>query len=230
VEWTPEKVARFWDFYGTHRQGDFFSEKHSWALVDAALRICRPRRLVDIGCGTGAFVRELARRGISTIGVDSSPAVLDEASARPSAGNPAPEFRLGSVSSLPVDDGEADFVTLIEAVEHFDDRTLAGALTEARRILNETGVLMITTPNAEDLVASTVQCPDCGAEFHVMQHVRRWTPHGLEDLLLTSGFGNVRVRPVRFVENGPLLERLVRSAVYRVRPHRPRLVATATRV
>jgi ubiquinone/menaquinone biosynthesis C-methylase UbiE len=171
----------------------------------------------------------LSRRGISTIGVDSSTVALQEASSTSGAHDPAPEFRLGSVAALPVSTSEADFVTLIEVIEHLDDVALAAALSEARRILDRGGALMITTPNTEDLTASTVQCPDCGAQFHVMQHVRQWTPEGLEDLLLANGFGRVHVRPVRFVENGPLIERLVRSAVYRVRPLRPRLLATARR-
>jgi ubiquinone/menaquinone biosynthesis C-methylase UbiE len=185
---------------------------------------------VDIGCGTGAFVLELSRRGIRTIGVDGSTAALKEASSRSNARDPAPEFRLGSVSALPVSASEADFVTLIEVIEHLDDGALAAALSEARRILDVDGALMITTPNTEDLVANTVQCPDCGAQFHLMQHVRRWTPRDLEDLLVANGFGQVHVGPVRFVENGPLIERLVRSAVYRVRPQRPRLLATARRI
>jgi SAM-dependent methyltransferase len=230
VEWTPEKVTRFWDFYGAQRQGDFFSERHSKALTAAVLRIRRPRLLVDIGCGTGAFVLELSRRGIIGIGVDGSPAALREASSRSGGQQPVPDFRLGSVASLPVGDGEADFVTLIEVIEHLDDDALEASLSESRRILAAGGTLMITTPNAEDLGASTVQCPDCGAQFHVMQHVRQWTVQGLADLLLANGFGHVRVRPVRFVENGPLFERLARSAVYRIRPQRPRLLATARRM
>jgi 2-polyprenyl-3-methyl-5-hydroxy-6-metoxy-1,4-benzoquinol methylase len=184
---------------------------------------------VDIGCGNGAFVRELSHRGIRAIGVDGSAVALEEALSRRGAGDPAPDFRLGSVTALPVSDAEADFVTLIEVIEHLDDDALAGTLSEARRILDVGGTVMLTTPNAEDLGANTVQCPDCGARFHVMQHVRRWTPRGLEDLLLANGFDQVHVRPVRFLENGPLIERLVRSAVYRVRPQRPRLLAAARR-
>jgi ubiquinone/menaquinone biosynthesis C-methylase UbiE len=185
---------------------------------------------VDVGCGTGAFVLDMSRHGVRAIGVDGSSAVLEQATSRRGAGDPAPDFRLGSVIALPVRAAEADFVTLIEVIEHLDDGPLGGALSEARRVLDVGGVLMITTPNAEDLRASTVQCPDCGAQFHVMQHVRRWTVEGLADLLLANGFGHVRVRPVRFVENGPLFERLARSAVYRIRPQRPRLLATARRI
>ena len=184
---------------------------------------------MDVGCGNGAFVRELSRHGIKAIGVDGSTAALEEASSRGGAGDPAPDFRLGSVISLPVGAAEADLVTLIEVIEHLDDHALAGALSEARRILDVGGVVMITTPNAEDLSAGTVQCPDCGGQFHVMQHVRRWTSQGLEDLLRANGFEQVRVRRVRFVENGPLIERLTRTAIYRLRPQRPRLLAIARR-
>jgi 2-polyprenyl-3-methyl-5-hydroxy-6-metoxy-1,4-benzoquinol methylase len=229
VDWTPEKVTRFWDFYGAHRQGDFFSERHSKTLTAEVLRVGRPRLLVDIGCGTGSLVLELSRRGIKGIGVDGSPSALREASSRSGRQRLVPDFRLGSVASVPVGDGEADFVTLIEVIEHLDDDALGAALSEARRILAAGGILMITTPNAEDLAASTVECPDCGAQFHTVQHVRRWTAASLQSLLLASGFAHVRVRAVRPVENSPLFERLARAAVYRVWPQRPRLFAIAHR-
>jgi ubiquinone/menaquinone biosynthesis C-methylase UbiE len=224
VEWTDEKVARFWDYLARQDAGEFFSEKHAPDLVARLVRAAHPGTAVDIGCGTGPLVEELANRGINAIGVDSSQGVLDAARQRV----PGARFELGSVTALPFVDQSIDAATLIEVVEHLDDETLHAAITEVARILRPGGVLMVTTPNAEELSASTRQCPDCGAEFHVYQHVRRWTASTLHAYLDARRF-SAKVHALRFVERGPMLEQRARRAWYSLRRQRPRLLAIATR-
>jgi 2-polyprenyl-3-methyl-5-hydroxy-6-metoxy-1,4-benzoquinol methylase len=46
-----------------------------------------PTTVLDAGCGTGRVARELARRGVSVVGVDSDPSMLDVAREQ------APELR-----------------------------------------------------------------------------------------------------------------------------------------
>jgi hypothetical protein len=62
-------------------------------------------------------------------------------------------------------------------------------LGEIRRILKPgTGYLFVTTPNNENLEASTVFCPECGAVFHRYQHLRSFTIESLEELMRSHGF------------------------------------------
>ena len=95
VDWTSAKVSRFWDYLATNHGLEFFSEKHSHDLVDRLLKAARPSSVVDIGCGTGPLAAEFTRRGIETIGVDSSPGVLAAARSRV----PGATFLEGSVTS-----------------------------------------------------------------------------------------------------------------------------------
>ena len=224
VEWTEEKVARFWDYLALHNVAEFFSEKHAPDLASRLVRAGQPRTAVDIGCGTGPLIEQLVERGINAMGVDSSPAVLEVARQRV----PGARFELGSVRELPFPDQSVDAATLIEVVEHLDDETLQAAIAEAARILRPGGVLMITTPNAEELSLASRQCPDCGAEFHVYQHVRRWTASTLGSYLDARGFSS-NVQRLRFVERGPMLEQLARRAWYTLRRQGPRLLAIATK-
>jgi len=56
-------------------------------------------------------------------------------------------------------------VLLIEVVEHLKSDILDATLREIHRIMRPGGVLLITTPNNEDLSRSMKFCPDCGAIF-----------------------------------------------------------------
>lgn len=229
VEWTPEKVGRFWNYLGRHHAGEFFSEKHGHDLVDRLLKEARPRDVVDVGCGTGPLVVELARRGIRSIGIDTSADVLAVARERAQGVMAAPEFLLGSGVAIPMPDASVDAVTLVEVVEHLDDHVLRHSLAEVMRVLRPGGTLMITTPNQEDVAAASRQCPDCGAEFHVFQHVRSWTQDGLAATLRAAGFAKVMVRPAMFVEKGRPLEKLVPLAFRLLGRRFPRLLAFATK-
>ena len=220
VEWTDETVARFWDHLARNDAGEFFSEKHA---ADIARRLRGYATVLDIGCGTGPLLEQLVHQGSKAIGVDSSQGVLEAARQRV----PQATFHLGSVTEIPLPDGSVDAATLIEVVEHLDDSTLDAAIREARRVLRPGGLLLITTPNSEDLAASMRQCPECGAEFHIFQHVRRWTATSLRDYLEVRGF-KAEVRGVRFVESGPPWERFARRIIYRLRRQEPRLLAIAT--
>jgi len=207
----------------SHEAGEFFSEKHSYDIADRLVRAAHPRSLVDVGCGTGPLVAEFVRRGLAVTGIDSSSGALEAARRR------APEatFHLGSVGALPLPNEAIDAATLIETVEHLDDRTLLAALTEIKRVLRPGGVVLVTTPNAENLPGSTHQCPDCGAEFHRYQHVRSWTAATLARALTDVGLTPVSVRATRLVENASGVERIARRVYYRLRRQAPRLVAIA---
>jgi ubiquinone/menaquinone biosynthesis C-methylase UbiE len=229
VVWTIEKVERFWNFYAANKTGDFFSDAHSSDLANRIIAAARPRTFVDIGCGTGPLVRALARRGVQSVGIDSSAGVLREAERVARGEHLETRFMRGSAVSLPLADQEIDCAALIEVVEHLDDDTLSKVLREALRVLRVGGILVVTTPNHEDLRLSTVQCPDCGAEFHNMQHVRTWTRASLRSALAAAGFHVKAVSGVRILPNGSRGERVVRRLYYRLRRQTPRLIAIASR-
>src|SRR6267378_1040869 len=64
------------------------------AVVDAVLSRS-PRTVLDIGCGEGWLARALAEHGVSAIGVDVVPALIDQA--RKAGGG---EFRISSYEDI----------------------------------------------------------------------------------------------------------------------------------
>lgn len=226
VEWTSEKIARYWDFLATHAGDALVHSAFYGRSISAIVARERPELFVDIGCGPGDLVHEVAKRGIRSIGVDTSPELLELARARTSDLQQQPEFRVATAASLPLDTASVDVATIIEVIEHLDEETIDRTLAEAHRILRPGGSLIVTTPNAEDLMSRTVQCPDCGAEFHAVQHERSWTAAELRDRLRAHGFAP-RIRAMRVVENGPLHERVARYMYYRLARLKPHLVAVS---
>jgi ArsR family transcriptional regulator len=103
--------------------------------------------LLEVGLGTGGLLAKLRERANRVIGVDHSPAMIEEARGRLAAEDLAGvELRLGEMSHLPLPDGECD-VALLNMVLHHAARPFE-VLNELNRVLSSRGVLVIA-----DLVA-----------------------------------------------------------------------------
>lgn len=74
-----DAIAEAYDLSGQSR---FSLRMVSYLLEILALRRARPRRVVDLACGTGAAAVALSRRGFTVTGVDGSEAMLARARAR----------------------------------------------------------------------------------------------------------------------------------------------------
>lgn len=98
--------------------------------------------LLEIGVGTGALLPELARTGGKVIGVDHSPAMLDEARRRMAAlGQEGAELRLGEMTHLPIADGGAGCVIANMVLHHAPDPQ--AVLSEIHRVLEPQGTLVL---------------------------------------------------------------------------------------
>jgi SAM-dependent methyltransferase len=101
---------------------------------------------VDAGCGHGAMVHHLRRRGYDVRGVDASEWVIEQARTH------APElfgaFEVGDVADLPA--GGYSLITCSEVLEHVPDPL--GVLSHFRDRLAPRGRLIATTPNLRPLI------------------------------------------------------------------------------
>jgi hypothetical protein len=84
-------------------------------------------------------------------------------------------------------------VVCLETIEHILPEHQDAFFAELRRILKpSTGLLFLTTPNAEALDASVSFCPDCGAVYHRWQHQQAFTPASLTQQMDRAGYATVR--------------------------------------
>jgi ubiquinone/menaquinone biosynthesis C-methylase UbiE len=113
---------------------------HAAVLREAHRLISRPRRVLDVGCGTGQLLRTAADTfpGTTLVGVDKSGVMLSRAGA---AGSTTPWFvRVqASAESLPFADHTFDLVVSTASFRHWNDQRIA--MREIHRVLAPGGLL-----------------------------------------------------------------------------------------
>jgi SAM-dependent methyltransferase len=213
LEWTPEHVQRYWDWFSTNPDltNTYFSQQSGDDVLAQAARVISLRGLLaDLGCGPGHLLDKALDRGLSATGCDSSAHSLGVAEKR-LAGRPGFQGVQRTLGGrVPFADGSADLVTVIETVEHVPDPVLGALLAEAFRVTRPGGHVIVTTPNDEALGASKVMCPDCGCVFHQFQHVRTFTAASLAGHLEAAGFRTVHCRALTFSAFPPVFRQMHR--------------------
>jgi SAM-dependent methyltransferase len=121
----PGLPARAGEHYGAFVR---FASKHAG------------QKILDLGCGYGAYSLALLKQGRSCVGCDVNVQYLKAASA---SGLPV----IAAEGSLPFPDKSFDTVLLFEVIEHV--LPIEAILKEAFRVARQN--VLVTVPNAEDL-------------------------------------------------------------------------------
>ena len=123
---------RLWQWY-IHQT---LSVLQSWAALQPG------ERVLDVGCGTGAFEERIVATGVDNeiVGVDLSTEMLAQARAK-HASHPQIMFRQADVHALPFDTGRFDVVVSASTFHYFDNPERA--LAEMARVLRPGGRLVI---------------------------------------------------------------------------------------
>jgi SAM-dependent methyltransferase len=93
-----------------------------------------PRRVLDLGAGTGLFTDRLVEAGHDVVAVDVSAGMLDQLRAR----LPQVRVEVGGAEALPLADASVDAVVAGQAAHWFDPEPAAA---ELRRVLRPGGVI-----------------------------------------------------------------------------------------
>jgi SAM-dependent methyltransferase len=105
-------------------------------------------QILEVACGRGGFMQELARAGARIAGCDFSFSALRVGKSKLD-GNGLKKLGehlvQGDAQKLPFADGSFDIVISCETIEHVPDAQ--GALSEMHRVARPGGRLFLTTPN-----------------------------------------------------------------------------------
>lgn len=95
------------------------------------------RRTLEVGCGEGRVVRDLARRGHRVVALDLSPTLIRSAK----EADPAGAYVQANASALPFPDGSFDLVVAYNSLIDVED--MLAAVGEAARVLVGGGRLCV---------------------------------------------------------------------------------------
>lgn len=135
-------------------------------------------RVLDVGCGRGVLLRELADRGFEVHGVE-----ISEEATR--GADPRAEIRIATtLAEAAYDAGSFDEVIIWHVFEHMSDPR--AVLEEVHRILEPGGRVVIAVPNFESAQARWAGA----AWFHLdlPRHLYHFPLSALRELLRNTGF------------------------------------------
>ncbi|MCU0396030.1 MAG: class I SAM-dependent methyltransferase [Chitinophagaceae bacterium] len=142
--------------------------------------------LLDVGCGTGAFLHTMQAAGWQVTGLE------------PDGGARTRAFQLyglqvqeaSLIYRLP--DAQYDVITLWHVLEHIHD--LHGYWEQFARLLRPGGTLLIAVPNFTSRDASEYQ--QYWAAYDVPRHLYHFSPQSMQQLAAQHGFSISAIRPM----------------------------------
>ncbi|MBB3142873.1 methyltransferase domain-containing protein [Halomonas organivorans] len=160
---------------------------------------------LDLGCGRGEWLHLLRRAGFEARGIDLNATMV--AHCREQGFEVEHQDALAALSSC-----ETASVALISGfhiAEHLPFEVLFRLVGEAHRVLAPGGVLILETPNPENLIVASYSF------YHDLTHRNPLPPPTLEFLCQFHGFGDTTLRRFnpppetsRVPGQGPVVERL----------------------
>jgi 2-polyprenyl-3-methyl-5-hydroxy-6-metoxy-1,4-benzoquinol methylase len=123
-----------------------------YRLVREQMMEAKGARVLEVACGRGGFVLEMAQTGARVTGCDFSLAALQVGkSKRKESTDPGSTwFVQGDAQKLPFADDTFDLLVSCETIEHVPD--VRAALREMWRVVRPQGKLFLTTPNYANLM------------------------------------------------------------------------------
>ncbi|MCB0354298.1 MAG: ArsR family transcriptional regulator [Bdellovibrionales bacterium] len=130
-----ETVAPEWDLLRSKAQS---SKDYLDVLAE---QVASDESLLELGCGSGAFLKRVLPRAGITIGVDYSQAMIDAASRALSSQFQNLDLRLGYLEHLPISDGTIEVAVAYMVFRHIAEPR--EVLREVCRVLKDGGRLIV---------------------------------------------------------------------------------------
>ncbi len=161
VQWTHEKIGRFWNQYSVADTERYFGQVVGDSLLTLVQRLLGTLSdpILDFGCGSGHLLGKLMRRGKRCVGLDFSDESVSVVREK-FVDNPL-LLAAEKISGCPTQLQPNSFATvfLVETIEHLLAKDLQPTLRELFRLTANGGCVVVTAPNAEDLKRANGNVP-----------------------------------------------------------------------
>ena len=162
-------------------------------FIEPLLLFYEEAQAVDLGCGRGEWLEILKESGFHGYGVDLDDGML--AACRQAGLDVVTQDALSALKALP--DESQVVVSGFHIAEHIDFSDLRLLIQEALRVLKPAGLLILETPNPENITVGTVN-------FYLDPTHQKPIPPPLLSFL-PEYYGFSRVKTLRLQENKTLL-------------------------
>jgi SAM-dependent methyltransferase len=219
---TPEELREFYAGYDDGEQWRTREENFNRGVRRAILRSKPSGAVLDIGCGSGNFLRCMKEAGFSAFGIEPSESGSDFA--REEHGI---EIYRGMIEEYfaSANSRQFDVVTLLNVLEHLSDPSQT--LSQIRQILAPGGVLAVVVPDARfhDLSGRLrralglrnpywlEQSASVLAGFKLPDHLCSFQPRTIESLLENCGFRLIKLQNAPLIFNAGLHRNLGKIAI-----------------
>jgi 2-polyprenyl-3-methyl-5-hydroxy-6-metoxy-1,4-benzoquinol methylase len=179
--------AELSSYYGRYNRTDEISAvtiKSYHTLLDGFEKYRQSGRILDIGCGTGLFLKEAKKRGWAVFGTEFTPQAIMKCVEK------GIDTRSGRLQTEWWPEGYFDIITSFEVIEHINN-----PLEETRivyRFLRGGGLFYVTTPNFNSLERYVIG-PKHNSIITYPEHLCYYSRKTLTYLMLVIGFKKEKV-------------------------------------
>jgi len=154
-------------------------------------------RILDCGCGAGAWTRKFKEKNVKIIGLDISDKMLNLAQNI----DPSGSYVRGDLFDLPFKDNSFDVTFLGYVLHHFSKSEIASLLKEVYRIIKSGGIVISIDPNLYNPYNFLEIHPKSPLRDNI-NHIpeeRPLSPGELRDCYIAGGFNNAHIYTFSFV-------------------------------
>ena len=168
-------------------------------MMDGLLPMRKDTRIVDLGCGYGAFLLMLMKAGYSNLrGVDLS---NEQIALAHRLGVHVAE--IGTLQHAIADETNVGMITMFDVIEHLTRIEAIEVLQSIYRALSDNGVLVMRTPNIDARLGSALSYGDLTHEMHLNKY-------SALELFASLEYRSVEILPV-FPVSSSRLTKILRS-------------------
>ncbi len=163
--------------------------------------------ILDIGCATGYFAKELAKKGCETYGVDKDRIALKKAS---KYCKEVIQCDLDNIKICHAPKKHFDYVLMLDVLEHLQNPKLA--ISQVGKFLKKDGRLVVSVPN---IAHASIRWGLLKGDFDYTNtgildstHVHFYTLKSISRLLEKEGFRILKIKPTNGMCKVPFLYKI----------------------
>lgn len=170
--------------------GGFYSTFVDPVLVKMRKRVAdniEPgKKIIDVACGTGAQVFELASKSKSVVGVDLSESMIKKAFQIKNKNNVEnSDFKIGDATNLSdFDNGQFDIATMSLALHQFSSELHSSILNEMKRISKKIIIVDYAVPLPRNIVGYGSKWAEFMAGFEHNRNFKKYYKAGGLNIIL----------------------------------------------